>query len=116
LENNIQAPPSDRKLVQFLLRSGLIISMLLMVAGLIVNVSTGHIESVSVGMFELLGESLSLGDRLLGIGVLVLALTPALRVLTLTALWTREKDWKFVGISVVVIIALIISVSLGGHA
>lgn len=92
------------------------ISMVLMMAGLIVNISTGHIESVSVPMFGLFSDSLALGDRLLGIGVLVLALTPALRVVTLTILWTREKDWKFVGISVLVIIALIISVTLGGHA
>lgn len=116
MENNSPAPASDRKLVQLLLRSGLVISMLLMVAGLFVNVSTGHIESVPVGMFDLMNESMLLGDRLLGFGVLVLSLTPAMRVLTLTALWTREKDWKFVGISIIVIIALIISVSLGGHA
>ena len=116
MENNSPASSLDRKLVQLLLRSGLVISMLLMGAGLIVNISTGHIESVSVGMFDLMNESMLLGDRLLGIGVLVLSLTPALRVITLTVLWTREKDWKFVGISIVVIIALIVSVSLGGHA
>lgn len=86
-----------------------------MMIGLVINISAGHIEPVPIGMFELLSESLTLGDRLLGIGVLVLALTPAIRVITLTILWTREKDWKFVGVSVMVIIALIISVSLGGH-
>lgn len=89
--------------------------MILMLAGLAVNISTGHIESAPVAMFELLSESLTLGNRLLGMGVLILALTPAIRVVTLTILWTRERDWKFVGISIVVIISLIISVVLGGH-
>jgi len=116
LASDTQAPASDRKRVQFLLRSGLIVSMVLMTIGLVININNGHIESVPVAMFDLLNESLTLGDRLLGLGVLVLALTPAIRVLTLTILWTREKDWKFVGISILVIIALIISITLGGHA
>lgn len=90
--------------------------MILMMIGLVINMSTGHTKSVPVTMFDLFDESLLLGDRLLGIGVLILALTPAIRVITLTILWAREKDWKFVGISVVVILALIISVALGGHA
>jgi len=115
LENKILAPVSDRKRVQFLLQSGLFISMLLMVIGLSINIFAGHIEAVSIPMFELMSESLSLGNRFLGFGVLVLALTPAFRVVTLTVLWAQEKDWKFVGISLLVLLALIISVSLGGH-
>jgi uncharacterized membrane protein len=116
LAGSTQAAASDRKLVQFFLRSGLVISMILMMMGLVVNMSTGYNEAVPVAMFELFDESLMLGDRLLGFGVLILSLTPAIRVITLTILWTREKDWKFVGISIVVITALIISVALGGHA
>lgn len=111
--NNEQA---DRKLVQVLLRSGLVLSLILMVAGLLVNVVAGHTEPTSVAMSDLLSESLVLGDRLLGFGVLALSLTPVLRVLTLTLIWTREKDWKFVGVSLLVMVALIVSVALGGHA
>lgn len=116
MENSVDQAVFVRKLVQFLLRVGLVLSMILMVTGLFVNVASGHVQSVVVPMFDLLKESLSVGDRLLGMGVLILALTPLIRVITLTLLWMKEKDWKFVGISILVIIALMISVSLGGHA
>lgn len=121
MENKEPELQTDRKIIQNLLRYGLALSMLLMILGLILNVSNGRIESVSVPMFSLFSDSpalnsQSLGDRLLGLGVFILALTPALRVMALAILWAREKDWKFVGISLMVLVALIISVVIGGHS
>ncbi len=71
-------------------------------------------QARSVKLFHLLSPELTIGDQLLGLGVLILAMTPALRVLTLLVLWMREKDWKFVGISGLVVLMLIISIYLGG--
>jgi len=45
--------------------------------------------------------------------VTVLALTPALRVLALVAIWWRERDWRFVGVALAVVATLAVGIALG---
>jgi len=47
------------------------------------------------------------------LGVLVLALTPALRVLAVMLIWWRERDWRFVGVAVAVVATLAVGLMLG---
>ena len=46
-------------------------------------------------------------------GILILILTPVLRILGLLVIYKIEKDYKFVAISIIVLIILAISLALG---
>jgi uncharacterized membrane protein len=70
--------------------------------------------STPVTLKGLLEHGISSGNRLMGLGVLFLGLTPVLRVAMLIYLWCRERDWKFAAVALVVFITLLISISLGG--
>jgi uncharacterized membrane protein len=104
----------DRVVVQFILRAGLVISLLLMVSGIVVNLLQGLNEITPVILNDVFNKDLLLGNRLLGLGIFALALTPVARVATLSILWIREKDWKFVMISLVVLVTLIFSITIVG--
>lgn len=90
-------------------------AIVLMVGGAFIKVINGQIDIVSVPLNSIFSNELALGDHLMGLGIFVLAMTPALRVLLLISLWFKERDWKFVGVGALVILALIISLLLGGH-
>jgi len=47
------------------------------------------------------------------LGIVVLALTPAFRVLALVGLWWRERDYRFVVVALAVVATLAASVLLG---
>ncbi len=61
-----------------------------------------------------LGQAPSLGDALMGLGILALGATPALRVVVLAGIWTRERDWRFVAVAGAVVASLTAAVLLGG--
>ena len=104
---------TERDLVTNLLRGGLALSTLLMLAGVIVSLASGHVRPIAVSMDDLFRGGLSLGERLMGTGILVLAATPAFRVIALLFLWIRERDWRFVIVAAIVIITLSLSIILG---
>jgi uncharacterized membrane protein len=104
---------TDRKVVQFLLRAGLALSVVLMLLGLVISLSSGETTPTPVEMKALFSPGISLGNHLMGGGVLLLGLTPVLRVLMLVYLWYREKDWKFAIIALIVFATLMVSISLG---
>lgn len=107
---------TDRRVVQKQLQLGLALSFVLMAVGFLLAFFTAgeRVESRGYRLDEFLGGAQNSAATLMFAGVLVLALTPPLRVLMLTFLWGREKDWKFVVISVIVMITLLVSVWLGG--
>lgn len=108
---------AERGLVQVLMRGGLLLSALLMAAGLLLHVMNGEFGIRGVSMWALFGGEGTLGlpDFLLTAGIFILSLTPAFRVILLAVLWTAERDWRFVGVTILVMGALILSISLGGH-
>jgi uncharacterized membrane protein len=101
-----------RNIVQWLLRIGLAISFALMTIGLAVKLATDDQRSVSVRLFEL-NQSMSTGDRFMALGILVLAATPAFRVVSLVVLWTWERDWRFVAVALAVVLTLAAAVVIG---
>ena len=105
---------ADRRRVQLPLRIGLALSFVLMLAGIIIKFSGGQHEATAVKMFSIFGTGLSLGDQVMALGILVLAATPALRVLTLLILWIEEKGRRFAGVAAVVLVVLGIAIALGG--
>lgn len=103
----------DRKIIQFLLRLGLWAAIFFMMAGVLINIRTDRMQFQGLSIDQIFSGELLLGDQLLGVGILLLASTPALRVVALMLLWIHEKDWPFVGISITVILTLLLSMLLG---
>lgn len=101
-----------QKIVQWLLRGGLIVSVVLMAIGFVMKVASGSHHSPGVKLFSL-GSVKTNADLVMGLGVLVLALTPAFRVIALVVLWTRERDWRFVGVACAVVVTLSLAVIIG---
>lgn len=110
---NETAPRRDRDVVQWLLRSGLALAVGLMAFGFVVRVVTGETVAPGVSLKQVLHGDASRGDWLMGLGALVLGLTPGFRVLTLLVLWTRERDWRFVVVAALVVVTLSVSLFLG---
>jgi uncharacterized membrane protein len=96
-----------------ILRGGLVVSALLLGAALVAELVSGERRTPAVKMFHL-GSAPTVADLLGAIGLLVLALTPVVRVLSLVYLWTRERDWRYVLVSVTVVIVLGAAIALGG--
>lgn len=83
-----------------------------MTAGLIVGALGvgGGSSAVTLGDLFASGDA---GLIVTAMGILTLALTPALRVVALVFIWWRERDWRFVGIALTVTIILALAMILG---
>ena len=108
------APRREGIWVQRLLRGGLALSVVLMAVGLAVQLASGSRYAAPVRMFDVADANVTTGARLMALGILVLAFTPVLRVLALVLLWAKERDWRFVGVAVVVAVTLGLAIALGG--
>lgn len=100
-----------QRFVQILLRAGLAGAVVLMAVGLALKLAAHDHVAGAVPLFAL--TSGSRADAIMALGVLLLAATPALRVLALVALWARERDWKFVGVALVVVVTLGAAIVVG---
>ena len=101
-----------QRIVQLLLRVGLALSVVLMFIGLVMKIASGSRQSTGVKMFSLAASG-STPDLVMAVGILVLAATPAFRVVALLVLWSSERDWRFVGVAAAVMITLSLAVVLG---
>lgn len=109
---------SDR-LISRALRIGVWTSSLLMGAGLLVaSLQSGAVQvpeknpSLMEILSSLFSKAMLLADgseaiTLLYAGLVVLMFTPFVRVLAAAIAFSAEKDWKFVGVSLVVLCMLI---------
>jgi uncharacterized membrane protein len=111
-EQNADEVESDllHKQVGWVLRSGLTASVLLLAVGTAICLATGLEEAPAVTPGPLRGGA---GLVLSTLGVLVLALTPAVRVLAVMVIWARERDWRFVGVALAVIATLAAGMAIG---
>jgi uncharacterized membrane protein len=105
------AESRSRRVVQLLLRSGLACAFMLMVAGIVVQIVDGRREAPAVRLFHI--GAARRGDALMALGVLVLAATPALRVVALLVLWARQRDRRFVAVALVVFAVLGAAIAIG---
>jgi uncharacterized membrane protein len=104
----------ERRDVQWLLRVGLALAAALMLLGVVTALLGGSLPTTQWLPAGAFGAHQALPERLSGLGILVLAATPAFRVVTLITLWVRERDWKFVAIAVVVAAVLTLAIAVGG--
>jgi len=101
------------RVVQWVLRAGLVASVTAMLAGVVVRVATGHDDAGPAAPVELVGHALDPGLRLTLLGVMLLAVTPAARVVSLAVVWATARDWRFAGVAVVVALVLVAAVLAG---
>lgn len=108
------AAASDRLRVQFILRLGLSFAAALMLVGLALKIASADYSAPNVSIGGILTGALDRADQIMGLGILILSLTPVFRVVMLVFLWIRENDWRFVGVAILVLAVLILAMSLGG--
>lgn len=114
VEPSEQTEEPVRHFIQRVLRFGLVLSFLLMLLGYVMAVAGGSLgPAPAVRLFDI-ANTPNTAELVMALGVLVLALTPAVRALSLLVLWARERDWRFVGVAVAVVLVLGVAASLGG--
>ena len=101
--------------MQWVLRAGLAISVVLMAAGLAIGLVTGEHLSATVRLHALFSDG-TFADRLIAGGLVILAATPVVRVVALVAIWIHERDRRFAlaGLIVCAILATAILSGRGG--
>jgi uncharacterized membrane protein len=109
-----QAPARERKSIQFVLRGGLALAVISMAIGFASELVQRDLVSRPLAIAAIFSSGAPAGDRFMGLGILLLALTPAVRVIALLILWTQEKDWRFAGVALAVIATLGAAIALGG--
>jgi uncharacterized membrane protein len=104
----------EREAVVVLLRVGLAASVLLMLIGIGLALGRGHLRAAAVPL-RTVWPALRDGrpSGFLAAGVLVLVVTPFLRVLTLIVSFALDRDWRFVWVAVGVAAILALGIALG---
>ena len=74
-----------------LLRVGVVLSTTLLAAGMLISIS---------------GAARSIGEPLLSMAVLILLATPVARVVISVVEYTRERDWLFATLTMIVLLTL----------
>ena len=93
------------RFVQWVLRGGLAIACVLIAAGLALALASGEHMARRVHLHSLLSEGTT-ADRVIAAGLLLLAMTPVVRVLSLVAIYALERDRRFALVSFIVVIVL----------
>lgn len=105
----------ERRLISVTLRSGVAVSAMLLVAGIIAGLSAPPARLISpAALPTLLRDIASLrGDALIHGGLLLLMLTPLARVIVVTIGFVRRKESSFALISIGVLLLLIGTTIIG---
>lgn len=104
--------PRTNSVVTWVLRSGLVLSFVVLVVGLAIELATGPRRAIAVRMFDLFTPR-PLGERIMAVGVLLLTMTPACGVLSLLLGFAREGDRRYVEVGAIVIAVLAAAVVVG---
>ncbi len=100
-----------------LLIIGLILSVILILIGLALSLATHQkLPSTVPSLNTVFAEVFALNPAgFIGLGLLVLIATPIVRVISSVIAFTLERDWKFAGITLIVLITVVISILLGSY-
>jgi len=101
------------RFVQWVLRLGLAISCVMLAIGVAIALATGEHVAAPIRLHHLLSEG-TVADRVIGFGLLLLAMTPVVRVLSLVVIYAIERDRKFSLVAIVVVVVLAAAI-LSGH-
>ncbi len=94
---------------------GLALSTALMLAGVGLALARGTALPATVaGLGEVLPRALALRPSgVLTLGLLVLIATPILRVVGSVVAFIAERDWRFAGVTALVLLVMVLSILLG---
>lgn len=101
----------ERRIVEIVFRSGLLLSLLAMTAGLAIWFASGSPALAAVDLTHL--EDMSNPSRLMGIGIGILAATPAANIVALMLLWIRRHQPRLTSIALTVMLTLVAATVLG---
>jgi uncharacterized membrane protein len=109
--------PSQKTLcsvVQPILRWGMVLSLVLMLFGLVLGMITGGQEASVVPLERVPSQLLDLDPAaFLTLGIVLLIATPLARVLGALCVFIRERDRKFILVSLAVLLSVALAVILG---
>jgi hypothetical protein len=105
------SPVDATTTARIVMRAGLAIAFSLLVIGTLIQALEGATAD-AVRATQLLSDP-SIGDRVLLLGVLILALTPAAQVLVLVIGWWRMRDYRYAVVAAAVMALLAAAVVLG---
>ncbi|MHC1681156.1 MAG: DUF1634 domain-containing protein [Methanomassiliicoccales archaeon] len=97
-----------------ILRWGMVLSLVLMLFGLALGIVTGVQEASVVPLEKIPSKLLDLDPAaFLTLGIVLLIATPLARVLGALCVFIRERDRKFILVSLVVLLSVALAVLLG---
>jgi len=103
-----------RDVVQPILRWGMVLSLALMLFGLSLGIITGDQEASVVPLGKIPSQLLELQPAaFLTLGIVLLIATPLARVFGSLCVFIRERDRRFVLVSLVVLLSVALAVLLG---
>ncbi len=109
--------PSQRSLcgvVQPILRWGMVLSLVLMFFGLVLGIIIGTEEASVVPLEKIPSQLLELDPAaFLTLGIVLLIATPLARVFGSLCVFIRERDRKFILVSLAVLFSVALAVVLG---
>lgn len=124
-ETTAGAPEKDRRLrqaelaISHVLRGGVVISAAIILLGVVwfylQMAITGHATLTYPHTVVEVAQQLAQGDplALVALGLLILLLTPILRVAISIVIFALERDWLYTVITLIVLLILLVSLLLG---
>jgi len=102
------------RVVQPILRWGMVLSLSLMLLGLVLGILTGAKEAGVMPLEDIPSGLLELDPAaFLTLGIVLLIATPLARVLGSLCVFIRERDRKFILVSLGVLLAVAVAVLIG---
>ena len=101
------------RFVQWVLRGGLAIACVLLAIGLAIALATGQHVAAPIHLHHMFSEG-TVADHVIAVGLLLLAMTPVVRVLSLVVIYALERDRRF-AIVALVVVAVLAAAILSGH-
>ena len=97
--------------VRLVLVIGMWASMLLLIAGLLWYVIAPSAGDITLGPVQAI-EAILQGDPigLISLGILFLIATPLLRILTALTAFAQTREWKFVLVSIIVLLVIVVAI------
>lgn len=99
------------------LLAGLMVSGVLLAAGIAMMLAQGHPQAAKYESFSMLIHDAGRlnGQAVTTLGLLALMITPILRVAVLLMGWATQRQWRFAGVALAVLVLLCISLALGSR-
>ncbi len=106
LQSQIPVPKIRNRIIVY---TGLFTASTLMVAGYVIDVVSGDRFYATLDLSRLTDQT---GSLLIAIGIVVLAATPFVRMVSIASEWIADHDWLFASITAVIIAILVIAIVL----